>query len=309
MELAGMFAPADPAAMTPAVDTAMPAAQDAATAPDPATAGTDPADKRVQSLMAKEAALLQREQALRATEADIAKRAREEALAELRREFQLNPVDSVRRLAPDNTKLRDVAGDLWYEETGDGAPPEYKAKKAERTAAALAAENARLKAESEARAKREAEATAQQEAEQLERAYVAGLQEYLPAVPDSLARAKYLASTKPEVATGMMLDAARSIASQAAAENWSPDRFAQATTPAAVAAAVDAYLERIGYATSPAAPAQPTAVAPAAPTSLRNTHSAGQGGRAPVDANDETVRRRNALIAVGLPPDLLDNFR
>jgi hypothetical protein len=312
MEMAGMFQPvestvaptADP---TPAAALEVPTLTEAT--PDaPADPPADPADKRMAALMAKEAEVLAKQQELRNAEPAMAERIRKQVLAELTEQFQLSPKETIRSFAPDR-KASDVGIDLWYEENPDKAPAEWKAERAERVAALHAAKNAQLRADHEAETKRQSELKAQQEAEEAERTYRTSLQEYLPAVPDSYGRVKSLASSKPEVATGMMLDAARRIAQQAEAEKWSPDQFAAAIDPGAIAKSVEQYLEYIGYAV-PAAATQPNASAAqsSAPTSLRNTHSAAQAGRAPLDPNDERVRVRNALAEAGLPLDLMDPY-
>lgn len=269
--------------------------------PDPAPLA-DESDRRVQAMMAREAEVLRREQALGASRTEMAEAIRKEVLEQLSREFSINRNAVLRQIAPEE-KPGSVAEDLWYEGLGDAAPAEWKAKKAERVAAATAAENARLKADYEAAAKRQQEEKAQHEAEEASRTYVASLQAHLSAVPDTQVRLKFLATQKPEKANGMMQDAARMLAQQT--NKW--------PTPEEAAKAVEEYLEGLGLEVPAAKPAptteQPTASAPTTPTqttTLRGSASAVQPSRVAPDPSDPKVLRRNALIAAGFSPDLMD---
>lgn len=250
--------------------------------PEPAKPALDPADKRVAALMEREAALLTRETELKSFQADV------EAFRTAQRQFKADPAGYIRSLAPD-AKLRDVATNLWYEDLGDAAPPEHRTAQEARSAKL---EVAQLRAELAERDKRQSEAQAQQAAQEAESRYVASLQQYAAAVPDSYGRVKLLATQKPEVATRLMHQAASMIAA----------REERIPTAEEAAKAVEEYLAELTIA-PPAtpAPAQPIA-APAAspPTSLRNSHSAAQTGRAPVDPNDSEVRRQRALEESGL---------
>lgn len=252
----------------------------------------DPADRRVQALM-------QREAALRDREATIVTTAREAALAEAKRLFQADPAGYVRsQLAPD-AKTRDVATDLWHEELGDAAPPEYQTKKQARAAMA---EVARLRTDIEARDKRESEAIARKTTEEAnarsEADYLTSLRTYATtSVPDSMGRAKALAKHSPDMATRMMHDAARMLAVRT-------DRI---PTPEETATEVEKYLESIGYAIpAPAIAAPPPASAPASlpTTTIRNAHSATQPALSAPDDTDPKVLRRNALAAAGFDPNL-----
>lgn len=283
----------------PEAVTETPATPEApAAAPTPAAQPAAP-DNRVAALMRQEADLLAQRQAFEAEKASIKQAALEEAkqaaIAEARRDLALRPLEYLRKLDP-NLDPRGFVEDVWYDANPDSAPVEWKAKKAQRTAAVYQTEHERTKADLDAVTKRQSELQAQQEAEASERAYVATLQSYVSAVPDSLPRARHLASQKPDRAAALMHDAARMIAQR---ENRVP-------TPEEAAKAVDEYLDGIGYAAAPApAPAPPPVSAPVTPpVSLRNNASAVQPGREMPDEMDERVLRRRALEAAGLDPNL-----
>lgn len=326
MRIAGMFgegpvgSPGDP---PPASDTVVTtAAPDAVIGQEPAdvapealgepvaapeatpvaapTPDLDPADKRVQALMAREADVRAQLAELRTAQAESAQlKADVAAFHDAKRRFRTNPALLVRSLAPDADKaaLTQTVKDLWYDIHPDSAPPEFHPTKLARE---TQSEVEGLRAELAAVTKRQSEAQAQQASQEAERAYVASLQSFATAVPDSLGRVKTLATQKPDMAARLMYQAATSIA---AAEERIP-------TPAEAAQAVELYLADLAYAPAaipaPTAPPPASAQSAAAPTSLRNSHSAAQAGRTPVDPNDDLVRRRNALAVAGLPTDLFD---
>lgn len=257
------------------------------------------ADRRIAALMEREAALLKREQAIKDFQTKV------DAFEANQRRFKADPAAYVRSLAPD-ADLSEVAKSLWYDRLGDQAPPEYRTAKDAKSALL---EVERLRAEIQERDKRLSETQAQQEARVAEAQYVASLQSFATAVPDSYGRVRALATQKPDVAVQLMYQAASTIAAGLAAEA-TPEQISAALTPDKAAAAVEQYLEGLAY-PAPPAPAQPqAAAAPQADntTSLRNSHSAALPGLSPADPNDESMRRRKALAAVDLPPDLLDRF-
>lgn len=287
----------------PAADVAPEALGEPVAAPDAApvaapTPDLDPADKRVQALMAREADVRAQLAELRTAQAESAQlKADVAAFHDAKRRFRTNPALLVRSLAPDADKaaLTQTVKDLWYDIHPDSAPPEFHPTKLARE---TQSEVERLRSELEALTKRQSEDKAQQAGQEAERAYVASLQSFATAVPDSLGRVKTLATQKPDMAARLMYQAASSIA---AAEERIP-------TPEEAARAVEQYLADLAYAPAASAPAAPppASAQPAAPTSLRNSHSAAQAGRTPVDPNDDLVRRRNALAVAGLPTDLFD---
>lgn len=304
MVAAGIIAAPEPAPAPPATPDTVPAAVPASDTPvtqaEPAaSAGQSAApDSRVAALMAREADLLNQRQAFEAEKAAIRQQIQSELQTEAARQLKLNPIDFIKRLSPDRPP-HELAEDLWYGSYPEHAPPEYKAKQAQRTVSVYQTEKERVQAELEQMTKRQSETKAQQEAMEQERAYVAGLQSYVSAVPDSFSRTKHLAAQKPDKAVELMYDAAVRFASQ---HNRVP------TTEEATQV-VEQYLDGIGY-TVPAA--APIATTPAAPTvsapamSLRNSNSAAQSGLAQPDPSDPAVLRRRALEAAGLPTDLFD---
>lgn len=309
MVAAGIIAAPEPAAeASPAAPDTAPAAVPPSDTPVTEAAPAAPAapvgqpaapDSRVAALMAREADLLNQRQAFEAEKAAIRQQIQAELQTEAARQLKLNPIDFIKRLSPDRPP-HELAEDLWYGSYPEHAPPEYKAKQAQRTVSVYQTEKERVQAELEQMTKRQSETKAQQEAMEQERAYVAGLQSYVSAVPDSYSRTKHLAAQKPDKAVELMYDAAVRFASQ---HNRVP------TTEEATQV-VEQYLDGIGYTVPVATP--PIATTPAAPTvsapamSLRNSNSAAQPALAPVDPNDPAVLRRRALEAAGLPTDLFD---
>lgn len=270
---------------------APPPAEPVKTAPAPVVeqpAPTAPSNE-LAGLMAREAALIEQQKALRTEREqhdsylrDL--QARLDKFEDAQKRFRTNPAAYVRTLAPDLPPNK-LAERLWFDELGDLAPAEHRLEK---EVLGTKTELQQLRDEISAERQRLVEEQARMQREQ-------AMKQVVVATPDENRLLKSLASKNPDLATRMLLDADRMAKSQG-----------RELAPAEAAQLVEQYLSQFeGVFTPPAAPApvQPDPKASPAPTSLRNEHTRVQPSLTPESPDDPNVKRRRALEAAGFDPN------
>lgn len=241
-------------------------------------------------MLDREARIVEREQAYRAAEADLLElRRRVDEFERAKANFLADPHGFVRTLVPE-ADPDVIAKDLWYGKLGPTAqPPEYRATKEARVAQL---EVQKLRSELEERTKRQSEEQARMEAERQESQFVDALEAFASTPSDKYRLVQALVKQKgAKAARPLLHDAARMIAAKG-----------EMPTNESVTALVESYLDGLGYsapATVAPDPAQPTASAPPVPpNTLRNSHTAVQTARVPLDENDPRVLRQRAYQAM-----------
>lgn len=269
-----------------------PVQQVAPTPPAPTTPEPAPPDPKFQALLEREARAIEREQALKAAESDLLElRRRLDEFEAAKAQFLADPHGYIRTLAPE-ADPDEIAKDVWYGKLPPSQqPPEYRAHKEARKAQL---EAQKLRTEFGQLTQRQSEEQARMEAERREAQFVDGLKGYASSVPDKYHLVQALTKQSgPDVAVDLLYDAARMIAAQG-----------RQPTAEEAADAVQKYLARIGYAAAPAqtdpAPAAPppASAPPGPPTTLRNSHTAVQAARTPLNENDPAVLRQRAYQAM-----------
>lgn len=270
-----------PAPKTEALPEATPAPEATPTpTTEPAPVETVRAAQLAQYRSERDAAAKQIEELQKKlSEAEVAKSDAERERARFRRD----PVGYLKALDPELKRAK-LAENLWYEELGDAAPAEYKARREAERAQSLVDDL-------ETRVDKKVEAKLaefyQQQQQAVYAQYVGALQAYVAAPPDDLPLVKRYAAANPEG----VAKAALKISEKAAAGG-------KLLTPAESAAQLERELTTLRSvlgvdATTPTTPVTSTPADPG-PT-LRNKDTQAVASR--TDADDDEVLFRSAIEA------------
>ncbi len=273
---------APPVEETPA-PLADPITEPAKVAETPPSATTQPivaADKfapRLLKLMEREAAAVAREKALKEAEekySSVELKIKELEAAQSR--FKMNPVDYIKKLAPD-IKPADLAKALWYDELGDAAPIEHRAAKAERTALQTVSE---LRAEWEQEKKRAAEESQHHEMEKAHNQYIGALSSVAKAPPTQLELVSSFAKEDPERVTRGLYRMAQKHARATNGEVATPEQCAEMLEKELSS------VKRMFVPDKAVAPTPAVQTTNTAPSSLRNKHTSVQPTKTAKDDNE-----------------------
>lgn len=241
-------------------------------------------DRSLARIMEKEAALEAKQAAYDASQADLEDlRGRLDRFEGAQHAFSSDPISFIKSVAPD-MDLKRLAENLWNENLGDKAPPEYRQEQAasrqnkelvERIARMEQAERARL------------EGAQQQEAHKSLQQYIGSLSTYAQSADaTTLPLVAAMQQKAPEEVVRGMEDIARS---HAIATNG------QVLTPEQVASA---YEKRLAHYQLTAPPAKEPPPPAEQGTSLRNSSIQVQPDRAPSDEMSDDYLHEQAMKAV-----------
>lgn len=203
-----------------------------------------------------------------------------------RARFRRDPVGYLKEFDPEIKRAK-LAEDLWYEELGDAAPAEYKARRGAERAASLV-DNLEARVDQKVEAKLAEFYRQQQEAVYAQ--YVGAVQAFVAAPPAELPLVKRYAAANPEGVT----KAALKIAEKAAVGG-------RVLTPNEAAAQLERELTTLRSVLGVDATTTPTPTTPAASTTtdpnptLRNKDQQAVASR--TDADDDEVLFRSAIEA------------
>lgn len=246
---------------------------------------------RLRRLLEKEAALIERENKLKALEAKpAAPAAREPSLEEWKRRFRANPVEALKALNPE-FKAGALAKQLWYHDLGDLAPKEARA---EMEAVNATGSVEALRAELEETKQTLLAEMQQRQNEMAYQQYVGATHSYIKEVPAEMPLVQKFVQKKPDKVVRAILGIT---------DKHYRESGGEVLTPAQAATKLEASLRELQFVEAPGTvsvtpPPATQSVSAGAPNTLRNKHTSVQPTRVDSDELDDEALQRRAMASI-----------